>query len=188
MMGLKYTPSKYMSTRICSKCGVEKNLTLKYFRFYKSKNIFLGHCRSCGNARVRELRLNNIEQERLKDRLRCKRRYMSNPDSLERKKNKNKEWRNNNPEKVQEYSERRKRSQRANRIIQNEEWCEVLIKDPCFYCGKLSETIDHLIPLSLGGTDSVINLTGACKSCNSSKKDKTFIEFLIDEQIEYTGV
>jgi len=51
----------------------------------------------------------------------------------------------------------------------------------CRYCSKdLSEevtTIDHMIPLSRGGTNWPSNLVPACASCNSRKGDKTYFEF-----------
>ena len=51
----------------------------------------------------------------------------------------------------------------------------------CRYCGEpLTEdtvTKDHAIPLSRGGTDWPANLVPACRSCNSSKRDKTPSEF-----------
>lgn len=48
----------------------------------------------------------------------------------------------------------------------------------CVYCGdtkdqavgkKSALTIDHFLPLSVGGTDNMGNLTSACFSCNASK-------------------
>lgn len=47
----------------------------------------------------------------------------------------------------------------------------------CFYCPKRFNrsrrpTIDHIIPLKLGGTNDESNLVAACLSCNSSKKAK----------------
>ena len=53
----------------------------------------------------------------------------------------------------------------------------------CFYCGiamdmshprnkPASCTIDHIVPLSKGGTHEIQNIRLACKSCNSSKGDK----------------
>ena len=43
----------------------------------------------------------------------------------------------------------------------------------CVYCNKSVEfggdTLDHIIPLSRGGTNDKMNLTIACKSCNCKK-------------------
>lgn len=40
----------------------------------------------------------------------------------------------------------------------------------CAYCGKAEQiTLDHFIPISKGGTDSLWNIVPACHSCNSSK-------------------
>jgi 5-methylcytosine-specific restriction endonuclease McrA len=46
----------------------------------------------------------------------------------------------------------------------------------CYYCKKVVPpgdlTMDHLIPLSVGGKSVKNNLVAACKECNSKKKDK----------------
>ncbi|MDD2192843.1 MAG: HNH endonuclease [Bacteroidales bacterium] len=52
----------------------------------------------------------------------------------------------------------------------------------CQYCHKTIEpknlTIEHIIPVSKGGIDDIINYITVCRSCNSSKKDKSLIEFI----------
>lgn len=44
----------------------------------------------------------------------------------------------------------------------------------CRYCGQDSPSpqIDHVLPLALGGTNEMSNLTVACRSCNASKGSK----------------
>lgn len=53
--------------------------------------------------------------------------------------------------------------------------------DDCVYCGrhcKQSEkTLEHIIPLLQGGTNTFDNIAMACTSCNSSKRDKPVTEF-----------
>ena len=39
----------------------------------------------------------------------------------------------------------------------------------CPYCGRPADTVDHVIPVALGGTDTLDNLVAACKRCNSRK-------------------
>ena len=41
----------------------------------------------------------------------------------------------------------------------------------CIYCGKGSESIDHIEPLSKGGLSITNNCVPACLSCNGSKSD-----------------
>jgi 5-methylcytosine-specific restriction endonuclease McrA len=49
-------------------------------------------------------------------------------------------------------------------------------KYDCHWCGKnvnrFDRRIDHIVPLSRGGLDSVQNLCCACEPCNSKKADK----------------
>ncbi|MDY6803740.1 MAG: HNH endonuclease signature motif containing protein [Cyanobacteriota bacterium] len=48
----------------------------------------------------------------------------------------------------------------------------------CFWCGqkleKNEQTIDHLIPQSRGGSNSLENLRIACFSCNNSRGNSLF--------------
>lgn len=73
--------------------------------------------------------------------------------------------------------------------ISSSEWvalkATVLQRDnfTCVYCGahgtELSPLhVDHVIPLSRGGTNCLDNLAAACRECNSSKKDMTPEEWL----------
>ena len=46
----------------------------------------------------------------------------------------------------------------------------------CSYCGSSDGiTFDHLISRALNGKDSSDNLVVACRSCNSSKRDKDLL-------------
>jgi 5-methylcytosine-specific restriction endonuclease McrA len=58
---------------------------------------------------------------------------------------------------------------------------EVLNRDyfTCHYCGQEANTVDHVIPISKGGTDEASNMVAACIKCNSGKRDRmtpTFFE------------
>lgn len=50
----------------------------------------------------------------------------------------------------------------------------------CVYCGVTEETIeiDHVIPVSRGGSDDESNLVAACKPCNRDKGAQTPEEWL----------
>lgn len=51
-------------------------------------------------------------------------------------------------------------------------------KGRCWYCGANKKiTIDHIVPVSRGGTGHLRNLVLACKTCNSSKGSKDLSEF-----------
>jgi 5-methylcytosine-specific restriction endonuclease McrA len=55
----------------------------------------------------------------------------------------------------------------------------------CFYCGcefRENRTIDHQDPKIQGGSNRVVNLVSACRSCNSQKGGKT-----VEQYRDYLG-
>lgn len=49
----------------------------------------------------------------------------------------------------------------------------------CGYCWvALATEIDHITPVSRGGTNDLDNLVPVCRSCNASKNDKTLAEWI----------
>jgi 5-methylcytosine-specific restriction endonuclease McrA len=50
--------------------------------------------------------------------------------------------------------------------------------DPCFYCGSIYRlSIDHVIPLSEGGSHTLGNLVSCCGPCNASKGNKLITQW-----------
>lgn len=49
----------------------------------------------------------------------------------------------------------------------------------CAYCGGPYEHVDHVIPLSRGGTAWASNLRPACIHCNTSKSNKLLEEWIV---------
>ena len=50
-------------------------------------------------------------------------------------------------------------------------------KGRCSYCGAKATEIDHIIPRAQGGSNSVHNLTPACRSCNQKKSNLSLKDF-----------
>jgi len=48
---------------------------------------------------------------------------------------------------------------------------------PCAYCSATPTSVDHVVPLSRGGTHWEGNLVPACKRCNSSKGTRLLTEW-----------
>jgi 5-methylcytosine-specific restriction endonuclease McrA len=47
-----------------------------------------------------------------------------------------------------------------------------LWQQPCHYCGGPGGCIDHVVPLSKGGTNDTSNLVPCCRPCNSRKGNR----------------
>ena len=64
--------------------------------------------------------------------------------------------------------------------ISNKSWRESLYKFTkykCIYCGKPSESLDHLHPISKGGTSIKSNCVPCCLSCNGKKSDSEVLNW-----------
>jgi len=64
--------------------------------------------------------------------------------------------------------------------LRNRRWRQSLHEftgNSCIYCGKTSESIDHVLPRSRGGLSITENCVPACLSCNGSKTDHDAFEW-----------
>lgn len=54
----------------------------------------------------------------------------------------------------------------------------ITMPNNCWYCGTENpSTVDHVKPKFHGGDDSLDNLVLACKSCNSSKRALSILQY-----------
>ena len=64
------------------------------------------------------------------------------------------------------------------RTLYDDEKVKLNYPQACCYCGAtIALSIDHLIPKIKGGHDYSDNLVWACKSCNSSKRDRDLLKW-----------
>jgi len=88
-----------------------------------------------------------------------------------------KQWKINNPDKARSQKKpseiaRRARLKGAIGSFTPQEWDNLIeiYNHRCYYCKKKKPlTVDHIIPLSKGGTNFITNIVPACSHCNSSK-------------------
>jgi 5-methylcytosine-specific restriction endonuclease McrA len=59
-------------------------------------------------------------------------------------------------------------------------YMRVLLGDPCAYCGQMrgEMQIDHIVPVSKGGSGDWHNLTAGCRTCNAAKSSISLVDFL----------
>jgi len=90
-----------------------------------------------------------------------------------------KKWIDKNKERAKQID--RKQYARRKKAIGSftiKEWNDLKKKYnfKCAICGRRKKlTVDHIIPLSKGGTNYIDNIQPLCKSCNSSKNNKLLL-------------
>lgn len=63
-------------------------------------------------------------------------------------------------------------------------WYEILKNDPCCYCGRESNTIEHPIPFSICKIGGWRNSVGACKNCNQRRGAMGLLRFILYRQFK----
>lgn len=164
--------------RICGKCKIEKPAS----EFNKDKNKKLGisyRCKNCNRESTREWHKAN--QERSKDLLRAN--YLKNRNTRLKKA---KKWRIDNADRKREYNRKRKALLKS---VQTKRYTEAQVLavygEICHLCnGQIDMSaprwtgaqgwesglqIDHVIPISKGGPDSLENVRPSHGKCNLFK-------------------
>lgn len=184
--------------RVCRRC--EREQALEAFAEYRP-----GHrrwvCRLCVGARRSEryredpeFRERVLQRSRRRDRaaenLRLRKLYRRPDQQAKRlartRRNaaavnaKNRAWRAANREKARAWGRRDMRRRRLGLGASDAllAWTDVLVADPCSYCGGVATGIDHIAPISAGGENAAENFTGSCIDCNRQKRATPLLLFL----------
>lgn len=76
----------------------------------------------------------------------------------------------------------KKEKEKARQIRRSRWWQNKISHCSCYYCGMdltpEAVTMDHILPLSRGGSSNKGNLATACKNCNNRKKNLTPVEWV----------
>jgi 5-methylcytosine-specific restriction endonuclease McrA len=137
-----------------------KENTLKIDKDYYARKSREYHHRNKTkmNAKARAWRASNYEKARETERL----------------------YRFNNPQIGRLQSQKRRAFKTQNGVFEVDvNDCKKMLSQPCFYCGATASHLDHVIPLSRGGTHSKGNLVSSCSQCNLSKNNKTIMEWRV---------
>lgn len=152
----------------CRKCKVVKPIT----EFHKQKGSRRATCKGCCREKVLLwLQIpENLEKKREKDR----RLYR---ESEKRRRAIYEKGKRVPPERQAVYDGNHRTQKKTTGTITGQEWIEVknYYGNKCLSCGRsdISIAMDHIVPLSIGGTNTKDNVQPLCKSCNSRKGTKT---------------
>lgn len=159
----------------CTRCG-------------KPRDRSASKCKACQTELRREHRHKNPERTRLVARAWLEK----NPEKRRKYARQNyerhkerfiksaKEWAKNNPEKrsrIMAFQNAKRRSRKlanGGAGFSADHWKELLRRcdGVCVYCRKNpSNSVDHFVPLKLGGQDDYRNIVPACMKCNSTKRE-----------------
>ena len=156
----------------------KEKILRRHKRYYKEKKKYI-------LKKQQQVRLDNIQKFKEKD----KRYYNSHK---EEKKIYNKRYQKNNRDKFKRYTAKYLKTfngkvsslLRSHKYLSKKYGSEfnlrkddviyILNRDKvCIYCGSKERLgFDHIIPYQNKGNSSLVNIVIACKSCNSSKRNK----------------
>ena len=125
-------------------------------------------CKVCRKVRVREDRIKHTEKRKADQAI-----WRDNNREWIAKHSK--AWRLANPERSALHGRLKKQRRRAAGIFTLQEWQQVLATygENCLACGSDDPpTIDHVVPISKGGSNTIENIQPLCQSCNSRKHTK----------------
>ena len=174
--------------KTCTGCLQEKPLEA----FGKDKSTKDGLSRRCKECRNAYFSKNNVKHRAKKNAYDAEWRRRNKAHVLKYQYEyyqKNKSWMvERQRQYLLKHPEVRARVRGRRRLQEKQNSFVILAKDirrlmqrPCYGCGSRERlTIDHIIPLSRGGTHGIGNLEVLCHSCNSSKGKKFISEWKRD--------
>lgn len=155
----------------CIICKVPKELG-EFYAHPLTSDGRMGKCKECHKENIRKNRELNKAHYLEYDKQRYKEqghRYVNvEPQEYQRK------WRAENRDKVRQHKHKRRiLIEQSGAHYTAEEFLELCetFDNVCLCCGADDKplTVDHVVPVSRGGSNNIENIQPLCRSCNSSK-------------------
>ena len=169
-----------MELKRCTKCGENKPNTNEYFYFQnKSKGTLRSRCKVCNNDKDKGKEYYENNKDKI---LKYKKKYYEN------NKDKLKKCRENNKDKYKEYNHKRRALKVGNGgSYTKSQWLDTLeyFDYKCAYTGeciKHSCHVEHIVPISKGGTSYIWNLVPSTASANLSKQNRDMEEWYREQE------
>jgi 5-methylcytosine-specific restriction endonuclease McrA len=174
--------------KVCAACGKNKPAT-EFYANTTAPDGFSARCKPCRRVQVAQHRktsneyykqyFKNLEktEQRKQQRTRYRREALADPERREKLASRVRSWRQRNPAAATaQWSKRRAREYEVEGSYTAEEF-ETLCEEygnVCLRCGDKDAplTPDHVVPLSLGGSNWISNIQPLCRRCNSRKNIK----------------
>ena len=174
-------------TRTCGSCGESRPATSEFFhKRSRSPDGYHSRCKACAKTENATYRTDNLERLnaygtvwRAANPEYNREHYAAN---TEKDNARNAAWRANNPERLKvTHAVHRRRLRVAEGSFTREEVETLLVNQGnlCAYCGEELKIyhLDHVKPISKGGSNYIRNIVAACPLCNMSKGDKLLGEW-----------
>ncbi len=188
--------------KICTRCSTWRPVT-RFPKRAAMNDGYDSHCKECHNLGSRQWRKDNPDrvaelndeyyaanhEERKAYHRAYRQKHLEHLRALNRKFYRDnseyariyaREWGYRNPDKLRARDNARRAFKKGNGgTFTAEEWQEQkkYYKHTCLRCGRqepeISLTVDHVIPLSKGGHNSIENIQPLCLSCNVAKHIKS---------------
>ena len=178
--------------KVCRGCLVAKPLT----EYYLDRGKPAAQCKICHNGKAKLWGENNRDKKAAMD-------LHWQQTNRERYRANQRKWRLANPERMSIYrkkwleanrefarishlsaeQKRRAARRKASGEIPTNVWISRVLEfnSHCAYCLQPLDTsyhMEHMYPLSRGGSHTIDNVVPACPTCNYKKSDKTLLEFV----------
>jgi 5-methylcytosine-specific restriction endonuclease McrA len=167
--------------KTCSKCRQEKPLADFRSDSRRASGV-AASCKECSQEYCRQWRLDNPDAETTRaPRIRPGHKELSarwRKDNPERHRANDRLWRKANPEKARAVKAARKARKLGNGGRHTGDQIKLMLisqKLKCPNCRKSIKRryhVDHVVPLSLGGSNDISNIQLLCPSCNLAKRAK----------------
>jgi 5-methylcytosine-specific restriction endonuclease McrA len=179
--------SSGMDLFVCCRCGQSKPREEFYSRGDAKNKGVSYYCKSCDALKNKAWHANNREKINVRKRHHyqqnktaiVKRQAQYRQENNEYWKMRSKQWAAENKEKRREgYNRRRARKLGNGTFVISAKDLKKLNNSPCYICGGRSEHIDHIVPLSRGGSHGIGNLAACCAKDNIRKSNLFLAEYL----------